>query len=134
MQEADAGLLDASTVSNSLHCRLTTEPAPTATKADERALVFDNWMAAYGAESTPECPTCAPCERQFMAENRPKATKENQTIAIAVFVRGGMNTAAVGSTGATPSRSERRERARPWRFALTRAVKTGARQWRYPRH
>ena len=36
--------------------------------ADEGAFVFDNRLAAYGAEPTPERPTDDACERRFLAE------------------------------------------------------------------
>jgi hypothetical protein len=39
--------------------------------ADERAFVFYDWVAGYGAEPTLERPTDDACERRFVADSCP---------------------------------------------------------------
>ena len=75
MLEAAVELLDAAIISCPPYCRRRTRPVPMAAKADERAFVFDNRMAGYGAEPTPERPTDDACERRFVADSA-NSTKE----------------------------------------------------------
>ena len=48
--------------------------------ADEGAFVFDNRMAGYGAEPTPERPTDGACERRFVARLLPHAIDINRLL------------------------------------------------------